>query len=410
MKKYFLYLEPYTFIFLQNEEVLVFNSINNKGQVLKNEGHLGSLLTELNEFKNMYCLEVNNDNLNDKNVQDFIKFLRNTFSGDLIENITKKPVIFPPKVKVQFDINSLQNSRFRNISEETYRLLTEVSIYLGGTNPSTSFLDLEIYRQFDYPVISNGKYIKSGDLQILFNSLKYASIQYMNLIGGNIFTYPDLSIIVNMLSSISGVKKLFTIYSDVPLNLNHYSFLKNPQFGLKVIIEFPIDIQTFLRTLDILLNSNFSYEFLFIITSVEELRMAEEIILKYNLENSDYKPLYNNKNLEFFKNYIYINKEDIMNLAKSKKEIFINQNLNIFYFGKIKIFLDGKIYSSFSSTFIGDINTPLNQILNDEMFNSRSWLKVRNIEPCNQCVYQWLCPPPNSYEAVIGKHNLCTVK
>lgn len=410
MKKYYLYLEPFTFIFLQKEEILIFNSISNKGQVFKNEGILGSLLTELNDFRNMYCLEIKNKILIDKGVQDFIKFLKKTFSGDLIVNTTKKPIIFPPKAKIQFDINNLQNSTFRNISEEIYKLLTEVSIYLGGPNPSTKFSNLEINKQFDYPIISNGKYVKSKNLQNIVNSLKFASIQNMNLIGGNIFSYPDLFPLINMISLISGKKTLFSVYSDVPLNLDIYTFLKNPQFELRILIEFPIDLNAFVRTLNVLLNSSISYEILFVITSIEELNMAEEIILKYNLNKTNFKSLYTGENHDFFKKYVYLNEEDIMSLPMSKKDIFINQNLNVFYFGKIKIFFDGKIYSSFSSNSSGDIKSSLNQILIDEMSNSRPWLKVRNTEPCNQCIYQWLCPPPNPYEEAIGKPNLCLVK
>lgn len=39
-----------------------------------------------------------------------------------------------------------------------------------------------------------------------------------------------------------------------------------------------------------------------------------------------------------------------------------------------------------------------------------AWRRIREEEPCNLCLYQYLCPSPSNYEAVIGKTNLCHVK
>jgi hypothetical protein len=35
---------------------------------------------------------------------------------------------------------------------------------------------------------------------------------------------------------------------------------------------------------------------------------------------------------------------------------------------------------------------------------------IRNQTPCDDCVYQWLCPSPSDYEIAISRPNLCHVK
>ena len=45
------------------------------------------------------------------------------------------------------------------------------------------------------------------------------------------------------------------------------------------------------------------------------------------------------------------------------------------------------------------------------MDKGKSWWKLRtNIKPCNNCLYNLLCPPISNYEYVIGKYNLCNIK
>ena len=45
------------------------------------------------------------------------------------------------------------------------------------------------------------------------------------------------------------------------------------------------------------------------------------------------------------------------------------------------------------------------------MIKGQNWQKIRAVEsPCNDCIYNLLCPPLSGYESVIGKNNLCKFK
>ena len=48
-------------------------------------------------------------------------------------------------------------------------------------------------------------------------------------------------------------------------------------------------------------------------------------------------------------------------------------------------------------------------VINNELSKNTAWRRVRSSEPCKDCVYQYLCPPPSNYEKVINRPNLCNV-
>lgn len=59
---------------------------------------------------------------------------------------------------------------------------------------------------------------------------------------------------------------------------------------------------------------------------------------------------------------------------------------------------------------IGNIKVDnIDDIVLREMKRGQSWFRIRNQEPCNKCVLQWLCPSPSDYELAIGRPNLCGV-
>ena len=51
----------------------------------------------------------------------------------------------------------------------------------------------------------------------------------------------------------------------------------------------------------------------------------------------------------------------------------------------------------------------IHEIVYNEIEKGKSWLRIRNQFPCDNCVYQWICPSPSNYEIAIGRSNLCHV-
>jgi len=95
----------------------------------------------------------------------------------------------------------------------------------------------------------------------------------------------------------------------------------------------------------------------------------------------------------------------------SIKDFFSRQVMNIYDFGKINIMPDGETYANLNYSSLGNIYTDsIYEIVQKEIDEGKSWFRIRNQAPCDECVYQWLCPSPSNYEMDLGRPNLCNVK
>jgi pseudo-rSAM protein len=68
------------------------------------------------------------------------------------------------------------------------------------------------------------------------------------------------------------------------------------------------------------------------------------------------------------------------------------------------------VYADVNQTPLGTIDDTVYSIVYKEFTDGKSWFKVRNLTPCKDCIFQWLCPSPSNYEIAIGRPNLCHVK
>ena len=359
----------------------------------------------------MYCIDLSEDDIQLEEVKEFIIFIRSSFSGDLLKSAKiKRPSIFPPVLKFQYDINNKDSADFRNIKEDIINLLDEVYIYVGGDDPSSSLNGINVFQQFDYCKSTEGNYLAYQKLKYFINSLKDCHIINLNLVGGNIFTHPDLNILIDDFNKLPFNKSIYASYKDIPTNFKKNPFLNDSKYTIRVLIDFPISQQILFEAIQFLIDNNCRFESLFAITSAIEFEIAEAIIDKLELEHVEIKPVYTGENIDFFKKYIFLSEKDLLSSKITRKEIFINQSMNISNFGKIRIMTNGEVYSDLNNHSIGDINTPLLNLIYNAMRNPKEWMRIRNQKPCNRCIYQWICPSPSGYEHAIGKNNLCTVK
>ena len=125
--------------------------------------------------------------------------------------------------------------------------------------------------------------------------------------------------------------------------------------------------------------------------------------------NYQYIPIYNGNNLIFFKNNVFLNEDDICNQSLSMQEVFRREKINEFYFGSITIMFDGNVYNNIHSECIGNVLFKHNllQLLSNNSIDNSSFLTRDKIEPCNKCIYRFLCPPISNYEFVMNRFNLC---
>ena len=161
----------------------------------------------------------------------------------------------------------------------------------------------------------------------------------------------------------------------------------------------------------LLLNQTLPVEYIFDVSSKEERQQTEQFVEQFQIEKYRLNPVYTGKNIQFFEENVFLTKEDILSTRMTIKDFFARKAMNIYDFGKINIMPNGDTYANLNYPALGNIYTDsIYEIVQKEIDEGKSWLRIRNQAPCNECVYQWLCPPPSNYEIAIGRPNLCHVK
>ena len=177
-----------------------------------------------------------------------------------------------------------------------------------------------------------------------------------------------------------------------------------------VLVNFPIDIRLWEDVLITLREQNLSYKYIFNVASLNDCQDAEQLIERFRIKEYQIKPIYDGTNMTFFKEYVFLSKKDILSMPISIKNIFANQAINTYDFGKINIMSNGDVFANMNFLPIGNIyKDSVYDIVCKELNEGESWFRVRDKEPCNRCVFQWLCPSPSDYEIAIGLTNLCHV-
>jgi len=310
------------------------------------------------------------------------------------------PVLIFPR---DIEKNNKNNKSFH--SEDILRYLSDVTIYLNS-ECNINCLDCEKYNnQFFHctksSVVSNIDFIF---LKKFFNQLPPTLIRRIAITGGNIFLYPYFWELIDFL------KKEDTF----PLLGIHYENIDADKITL--LSDFPIDLFVYFPLKEFFeknikyLSKNKKIKFIFIISSEECYKNSEYLISKHKIKNYVFNPFFTGKNLNFFKENVFLTTDDILSKPISQKIIFARQKLNTNFFGRIYLFPNGDVKSHPLQSVLGNCkNETLGKIIEKELVNNTSWRIIRDKTPCIDCIYQFLCPSPSEFEWAMNKNNLCKI-
>ncbi len=406
--KIWLYFEPYTFIFKNRSKIMVYNSFTFRKIIYDRNKDLDLLIERLENPVNMYCIELTEENINNKIVIDFIKSIRESFSGDILfsKPAQKKPIMLYPIQNLQRQVERIEQS-YENLGKNILNYLHEITIYLTGKcDFSCSHCDVLLNQ---LPYCTKSHFELSFPLLVNFlNQISHSNLKAINFVGGNIFKYSELENLMNVLNNSYIKRNLYVSYLN--MNIENISYCLN-KYKCKIYILIDKVTKNFPNTI---FNCQNKYvienlHYLFIVSTENEYYYARLLINKYNLENAEIKPVFKNNNYKFFEKYVYLTNKDIDKICTSKKDIFMRQSINLNDFGKLTITSDGKIFANINNNSLGTLKDDPKEIIYNEMKYGNSWLKIRNSQPCNNCINQWLCPSPSSYEFVLRKPNLCHI-
>jgi len=413
IQNYWFYLEPYTFIFKGKDKTVLYNTLNSEYLECPSNVFVDELIEEL-LISPDYCVTIDHNKISNIEFHQFIETVRSTFSGDytICDDTKKKPYIFKPILRLKDNYHKLIGINDKSDLEgnNILRYLNELTIFLTIKCEQHCRNCFDYHKQF----LSCAKFPNTPDFPIkellrILDQMEKNGIGRVNFLGGDIFKYKYLQLLIPHLGVYSFSKRFIVNSSHInDRTIDIIKRLLESKCFVMVLFEPSSKI---INYMDALGNTNIEY--VVIIDSEKTLSAAIDFIETNPELCVEFYPFFNDQNLAFFKDYVFMNIKDLLDLPISKKTIFRHQILNENFFGKLFIKSNGDIYANLNMELIGNAFEnidSINKAVYHEMKNGLSWFKLRNEEPCSDCCNKHLCPSPSNYEIILGKPNLCDIK
>jgi len=404
--KYWIGILPHVYYVQKQGKVLLYNTQNGESIHTENP-QIIDLLEQMHDRKNLGVINIDETTCNQSSIDVFIKESVSKNICTITEVIADqpKPIQLMPILNLQRDIERLQKEEGRSLGEDVLHYLSDVTIHINHSCELECEQCRNYFMQFFHCSRSfNAENIVFNLLMSFLKQLTFTLIRRLSITGGNIFLYPHFAELITFLQK-EKIRPLFGIHYG---NIDSTKMSLLNDFPVEIFVTFPLE-NDFIDNFDFLSKQK-NTKIIFEITSGENYKEAEALISKYAIEHYDYKPFYTGENQDFFKDNIYLTKEDIFSDTVSQRIIFAHQKLNTNFFGKIHLFPNGDIKAHPLKNVLGNYNQePLVKILEKEMVTNTAWRIIRDQEPCNECLYQFLCPSPSYYEWALNKSNLCNI-
>lgn len=400
IKNTYLYLEPYIHVEICKNKLLLFNQLT--GEIIEEtETNITDVFRRLKNENNVIITKITQTELGKKYLIEFIDKLRQSYFGDIITS-NQMPIQVKPMLKIHYNYETLYGP---NILSN----LLELSIYLNNYDKvlfPIKFLDA--YKQFPTNYSSNeNNHLYVNDVIKFINESKKGWLFKINIFGGNIFEYNYFEDLVIYLNSLNQKIEYYHYYKD-KFDINKLKMIRDNS-SFNIIVDFPVN-ENYLEEIYQMIPSSFTTRVDFIVENEDEMNIAEDISLKHSLKKIKINPYFNRLNKKFFIEQIYINKSEIYDIKPSQLDLFKNQTLNSFYFGKLTILNNGSVFTNINSSCVGTIKDSIYEIVHNALKCKVSWRLIReDVSPCNNCIYKAFCPPVSNYEYVLKSFNLCII-
>jgi pseudo-rSAM protein len=368
-----------------------------------------SLIKGIYKPENLGVVLLTKEILSNADIQAFIREALEKQLGDLtdVEQMPDKPVRLIPILNLQWDVDKLKERGEDSIlaGKDIMHYLLQLNIYLNDACTANCIHCRDYCQQTLCCTATCGNHteLSVNDIENLFRQIQYATIGKINLLGGNIFQYRNMTSMRKFFDSFEGLVHGYFHYGNYASDILPDSIIPN------IIVSFPIKDTLLEEIWNKIDRKKATVHFL--IENEDQYAQAEQSISHLEMENYSIHPFYTGENLDFFSENILLNRDDIFSTPLQMREIFRNQKLNSFFFGLLYVMPDGSVKANMNTSVIGNIKTDsILNLIHKELIDNTAWRKIRDAEPCCNCLYQWLCPAPSNYERVIGRPNLCHVK
>jgi len=400
-KQDLLIIYPYSYISLIKQDYILYNTIS--GEYIKgNNLRLANIIKKISSSNSQWLYNTSTQEM-DADVQNFILEIKEKNIGDYITNFTgEKPIQFYPLKNIQHDIKRYKNDISNRRGDNVARYLHELSIYINNQCTQKCHRCNQVYKQYLFchkekeDITLNLK-----ALSAFIGKTALPTLYRLNILGGNIWEYPQLKELQQVLSTLNVDTYYYTHISNFNLELIDLNIYKH----IVVLVNIREYQEAYKKAFHTLEN----IEYNFFITNEAELNIAYNLIKKYQLIHHQIRPIYTKDNYNFFKEFVFINEEDIFERTHTFQDIFRNDTLNCNYFGKMTISANGDVFADVNKKAIGDIyHNSISELIWKELGTGKSWLRTRKQQkPCNKCILREFCPPTSNIEVALRKNDLC---
>lgn len=404
---HWFYLEFYTFLFYSKNQYVIYNTLNSTYIDCSLYGKtINTVLSILHNTNKTYCVGIYEYQLRDSQFTEFIKKIRNTFSGDIIKNIRGiPPFISKPILRILHHPNNPKTKEYNLLGENALFHLHEVTFYLENQGFDLNPMYKDCYKQFLYPTYTEKQKLSHAKYLEIIEQLSICQIDKINIIPATIEKKELFSYLLSL-------SRQYSIKTQIILPYKKYNkedlkqLLINPQFSIMIMVHLPVDYEELNSYINLFNEYNITWS-LIASNKNDVIFLSKNNLGKFT--NVDYIPWYTGDNMDFFKEYIYNDFKDIIEQKNTKQHIFRKQILNNNLFGKLTIFPTGEVYSNVNFPTIGNIqDQKLSEIVYSEIENYfKPWFFTRDYVSCKNCVNKYLCPSISNYEIVANEYNMC---
>ena len=404
---HWFYLESYTFLFYSKNQYVIYNTLNSTYIDCSLYGKtINTVLSILHNTNKTYCVGIYEYQLRDSQFTEFIKKIRNTFSGDIIKNIRGiPPFISKPILRILHHPNNPKTKEYNLLGENALFHLHEVTFYLENQGFDLNPMYKDCYKQFLYPTYTEKQKLSHAKYLEIIEQLSICQIDKINIIPATIEKKELFSYLLSL-------SRQYSIKTQIILPYKKYNkedlkqLLINPQFSIMIMGHLPVDYEELNSYINLFNEYNITWS-LIASNKNDVIFLSKNNLGKFT--NVDYIPWYTGDNMDFFKEYIYNDFKDIIEQKNTKQHIFRKQILNDNLFGKLTIFPTGEVYSNVNFPTIGNIqDQKLSEIVYSEIENYfKPWFFTRDYVSCKNCVNKYLCPSISNYEIVANEYNMC---
>lgn len=404
---HWFYLESYTFLFYSKNQYVIYNTLNSTYIDCSLYGKtINTVLSILHNTNKTYCVGIYEYQLRDSQFTEFIKKIRNTFSGDIIKNIRGiPPFISKPILRILHHPNNPKTKEYNLLGENALFHLHEVTFYLENQGFDLNPMYKDCYKQFLYPTYTEKQKLSHAKYLEIIEQLSICQIDKINIIPATIEKKELFSYLLSL-------SRQYSIKTQIILPYKKYNkedlkqLLINPQFSIMIMVHLPVDYEELNSYINLFNEYNITWS-LIASNKNDVIFLSKNNLGKFT--NVDYIPWYTGDNMDFFKEYIYNDFKDIIEQKNTKQHIFRKQILNNNLFGKLTIFPTGEVYSNVNFPTIGNIqDQKLSEIVYSEIENYfKPWFFTRDYVSCKNCVNKYLCPSISNYEIVANEYNMC---